>query len=161
MAEGIAWIDRETARNVVRSHDPLDTGKLWGTMKLQANGVRTVILHALMHTQGLLARPWRKDLRLGAVRTPDGGLAIAISAEKPWRGKLVFDIPRYREYMGFTKDWPRMNTLPEWFTVEPEKTYRVTDPTSDKLRTATGEQLHAGLPVEVEPGKPRHLAVST
>jgi hypothetical protein len=114
-----------------------------------------------MHTQGLLARPWRKDLKLGAARTPDGGLAIVLSAEQPWRGKLTFDIPRYRQYMDFTQDWPRMNTLPEWFTVQADATYNVADPASDKQRTATGEQLHAGLPVELQPGKPRHLAVST
>ena len=27
--------------------------------------------------------------------------------------------------MGFAQDWPRMNTLPEWFTVEPTKLYLV------------------------------------
>jgi hypothetical protein len=86
-------------------------------MKLEANGVRTVLMHALMHTQGVIARPWQKGLQLGAVRTSDG-LVVVMKSDKPWSGKLHFDIPRHREYLGFTQDWPRINTLPEWFTVE-------------------------------------------
>ena len=124
--EAIEWTDREMAVNVARSAEPLETAELWGTMKLQSNGVRTVIMHALMHTRGLIARPWRRDLKLGAAQIGDS-LAIVVKAKKPWKGKLIFDIPRYREYMGFSKDWPRMNTLPEWFTVEPKHKYTVKD----------------------------------
>ena len=135
------------AVNVARSAEPLDTAELWGTMKLQSNGVRTVIMHALMHTRGLIARPWRRDLKLGAAQIGDS-LAIVVKAEKPWKGKLIFDIPRYREYMGFSKDWPRMNTLPEWFTVEPKTKYTVKDLSAD-LKKRTGEKLHTGFPVKL------------
>jgi len=145
--EAIEWTDREVAANVARSAEPLETAELWGTMKLQSNGVRTVIMHALMHTRGLIARPWRRDLKLGAAQIGDS-LAIVVKAEKPWKGKLIFDIPRYREYMGFSKDWPRMNTLPEWFTVEPKAEYTVKD-LSGTSKKRTGEQLHAGLPVKL------------
>ena len=40
-------VDREVAANVARSKEPLETARLWGTMKLESNGVRTVIIHAL------------------------------------------------------------------------------------------------------------------
>ncbi len=144
--EGFAWVDREMANNVTRSGEPLDTASLWGTMKLESNGVRTVIMHALMHTRGLIARPWRRDLHLGAA--PSGnGLAIVMEAEKGWSGRLIFDIPRHRVYMGFQYDWPRMNTLPEWFTVELEGEYTVRDMGSDGEIEHTGRELHAGLPV--------------
>ena len=151
VAEGFAWVDRETKNNLVDHPSRLENGELWGTMKLQANGVRTMLIHSLMHTQGVIARPWRQGLELGAA--PDGeGIVIAMRAKEDYRGMLEFDLPRHRVYMGFAKDWPRMNTLPEWFTVEPEGAYTVRY--GDKPpRTYTGRQLHAGLEVSVEAGK--------
>ncbi len=149
--EGLQWVNREMANNVIYASEPLETAELWGTMKLQANGVRTVIMHALMHTQGTIARPWRSDLKLGAVPTQDG-LLLVMQAEKPWEGILEFDIPRHRLYMGFEKDWPRMNTIPEWFTVEPEQEYQVTIGEQES-KTYTGSQLHIGLAINLEAGE--------
>jgi hypothetical protein len=146
--QALEWTDREVAANVARSRESLETATLWGTMKLESNGVRTVIMHALMHTRGLIARPWRRDLKLGAVQTDDG-LAIVLKAEKPWKGKLIFDIPRYRQFMGFSKDWPRMNTLPEWFTVKEKARYTINNISTDSSRNRNGKKLHAGLPVTV------------
>jgi len=157
--EGLAWVDREMASNVARSAEPLETAKLWGTMKLESNGVRTVIMHALMHTRGLLARPWQQGLALGAAEA-EHALAIVLKSDKPWSGRLVFDIPRHRLYMGFARDWPRMNTLPEWFTVEPERSYVVRDLRTETETTFTGEQLHQGLPLEVKGGGEVRLLVS-
>jgi len=155
----VEWVDREMASNVVRSADPLETANLWGTMKLESNGVRTVIMHALMHTRGLLARPWQQGLALGAAEA-EHALAIVIRSDKPWSGRLVFDVPRHRLYMGFARDWPRMNTLPEWFTVEPERSYVVRDLRAGTETTFTGEQLHQGLPLEVKAGGEVRLLVS-
>jgi len=156
--EAIAWVDREMAANVVRSAEPLETAELWGTMKLQANGVRTVLMHALMHTQGLIARPWRRDLKLGAARVAQS-LAVVIEAEEPWKGRLVFDIPRHRLYMGFKKDWPRMNTLPEWFTVEPEGEYAIRQGRGSDPTTHHGNAMRDGLELELEAGTPVRLLV--
>lgn len=156
---GLAWVNRETANNVARSHEPLATADLWGTMKLEANGVRTVILHALMHTQGLIARPWRQDLTLGASSTGDEGLAVVMTANKPWKGRLEFDIPRYRHLMGFQHDWPRMNTLPEWYTVELDQNYQVARE-GRPHRTLSGKQLHAGLAVQLDGKQPLRMRVS-
>jgi hypothetical protein len=160
-AEGLAWVDREMANNVVRSHDPLDSAELWGTMKLQANAVRTVIAHALMHTQGLIARPWRKDLTLGAARTDDGKLAVVMTAKQPWKGTLEFDIPRHRHFFRWQHDWPRMNTLPEWYTVASERDYIVRGLATDNETTHTGRQLSAGLALEVTPNAPTRLLIDS
>ncbi|HIQ21915.1 MAG TPA: hypothetical protein EYH34_11875 [Planctomycetes bacterium] len=159
--EGFAWVDREMAHNVTRSHEPLATARLWGTMKLESNGVRTVIMHALMHTQGVIARPWRQDLTLGAARGTDGRLAVVLTAERPWRGVLEFECPRHREFMGFRRDWPRMNTLPEWFPVQRERTYRVRLEPAGAVLTRTGQQLQEGLDVAVDPGRSLRLEVRT
>lgn len=155
--EGLAWADSEVAANIVyrgkKDH-------LWGTMKLQSNGVRTSIIHALMHTRGTIARPWRQDLTLGASETKDG-LAVVMKAGKDWSGKLVFDQPRHRLSIGFKHDWPRMNTLPEWFTVEPESEYIVRNIATGLETTRTGDQLHEGLPVTLAAGEERVLLVTT
>jgi hypothetical protein len=157
--EGFAWVDREMARSVTRSDEPLETAKLWGTMKLEANGVRTVLMHALMHTQGLIARPWQKGLQLGAVRVGDT-LVIVMKSDKPWSGKLHFDIPRHREYLGFTRDWPRINTLPEWFTVEATQRYMVSGLESTSGKTYTGKQLSDGLLLQLAAGQEKHIVVA-
>ena len=148
--EAIAWADSEVASNIVYAKD---ANKLWGTMKLQSNGVRTVIIHALMHTRGLIMRPWRADLQLGAAEY-DKGLTVVVKAtgKKDFTGRLVFDIPRHRIYMGFKKDWPRMNTMPEWFTVDPARKYTVKNGSDGSSAQYTGKQLHAGLKVDVKGG---------
>lgn len=157
--EGFAWVDREMARSVTRSSEPLETAELWGTMKLEANGVRTVLMHALMHTQGVIARPWQQGLELGAAPTDDG-VVLVIRSDEQWSGKLCFDIPRHKEYMGFAKDWPRMNTLPEWFTVEPNATYVVDGVDTGKSKTITGQELSQGLPIQLNAGQEKHLVVT-
>jgi hypothetical protein len=154
--EAIAWIDQETTRHIVRRDDE---DHLWSTYKLDSNGVRTALMHALMHTRGVTAHPWRQGMQLGAVETAAGGVAVTVAADTDWSGRLVFDIPRHRESMGFTRDWPRMNTMPEWFTVEPSQNYAVTDPATGTKTICTGAELHAGLAVKVEAGSPRQLLV--
>jgi hypothetical protein len=156
--QGFRWVDREMARRVVRSGEPLETAELWGTMKLQANGVRTVIMHALMHTQGIIARPWQRGLELGAATTDDG-LVVVLKSDKPWSGRLCFDLPRHREYLGFAKDWPRMNTLPEWFTVEPDESYTIGHRTEGSKAAHTGMQLSQGLAVSVAVDEQKVLIV--
>jgi hypothetical protein len=157
VAEGLAWADHEVTANIVYM-DKED--HLWGTMKLQSNGVRTAIMHALMHTRGTIARPWQQGLKLGAIDA-DGGSEILLTSGEPYEGKLVFDIPRHRHYLGFKQDWPRMNTLPEWFTVEPDDTrYTVHSVIDNTSRTITGAELREGLPVKVAPNKPLRLKVA-
>ena len=154
--EGLAWADREVATNIVFAQEK---DRLWGTMKLESNGVRTAIIHALMHTRGLIARPWRQDLKLGASQTQDG-VAVVMQATSNWSGLLTFDIPRHRVYMGFKHDWPRMNTMPEWFTVQPNQKYVVRNVTRGSQEIYTGQQLHEGLFVELQAGQERRLFVT-
>jgi len=156
--EGFAWVDREMANNVVRSSEPLPTTNLWGTMKLEANGVRTSIMHALMHTQGIIARPWRQDLRLGAARSGEQSVAVVLTADEPWEGRLEFDIPRHRLWLGFQHDWPRMNTLPEWFTVDPERKYPVRT-AAGIIAMPTGKELHEGYAFWATAQQPLQLIV--
>ncbi len=155
--EGFVWADREIATLLVDHSDP---DRLWGTHKLEANTVRTVLIHTMLHTRNTIARPWRQGLQLGAAPCGDGICVFMRSAEA-YEGRLQFDIPRHRITMGFTQDWPRMNAVPEWFTVEPDEKhlYSVTDVDAGSTRTLTGKSLSEGLPIRLEPGKPLRLLV--
>ena len=147
--EGLAWADREVSANIVFANS---RDHLWGTVKFDSNGVRTSIIHALMHTRGLIARPWQQGLTLGAAET-DNGLAVVLKSEQDWSGRLVFDTPRHRNYLGFKHDWPRMNTLPEWFTVELDEDYTVKDFATGSTQSWRGSQLQLGLPVRLKAGE--------
>jgi len=140
------------AAHVTKTQNPdVNTTSLWGTYKLESNGVRTVLQHAMMHTRGLIARPWELDLELGTSQTADGVVVVMESASG-WTGALEVDKPRYQLNMGFTRDWPRMNTMPEWFVAEPGEDYVVEDLSTGATTTHTGAQLHAGLPLTLAPG---------
>jgi hypothetical protein len=88
------------------------------------NFARTTIMYCLWKSQGVSAHPWREDVRVGAVRDGDG-VAISVSADTPWSGRLVFDRPRAQENLRLPVDWPRINQFPEWFTVRAERSYDV------------------------------------
>ena len=154
--QGFQWADREVANTLVDVSDP---DRLWETHKLESNTVRTVLIHAMMHTRNTIVRPWRQDLQLGASPIDDG-IAIVIKANKPYKGRLQFDIPRHRLYMGFKKDWPRMNTMPEWFTVEPEKEYLLKNLTTNLRSRYTGKELHKGVPIDLQAGKEQCLLLA-
>ena len=154
---GFVWADREIATLLV---DHVDPERLWGVHKLEANTVRTVLIHTMLHTRNTIARPWQQGLELGAAPCGEG-ICVLIKSAKPYEGRLQFDIPRHRLYMGFTRDWPRMNAVPEWFTVEPDEAHRYTveDVDAASTRTVSGKLLSEGLPVRVAPEKPLRLIV--
>lgn len=121
------------------------------------NSARTALMYALWKTRGVSAAPWRDDLRLGAARDGDGGLAVALSAEWPWSGSLRLDRPRHRTFMHLPFDYPRINQFPEWFTIEPLTRYEVTVGDAP-ARVVDGADLYA-LPLAVNPGAPLRLTV--
>ncbi len=151
------WADREIATLLVDHTQP---DRLWGTHKLEANTVRTVLIHTMLHTRNTIARPWRRGLELGGAPCGDG-VCLWIASPETYEGRLQFDIPRHRLYMGFTRDWPRMNTVPEWFTVEPtaDAKYDVLDVDARTARVMTGRTLRDGLPIRIEPDRPLRLIV--
>jgi len=156
-AEAFVWADREIATLLVDHTDP---ERLWGVHKLEANTVRTVLIHTMLHTRNTLARPWKQGLQLGAAPCGDG-ICVLMKSDKPYEGLLQFDVPRHRIEMGFEQDWPRMNAIPEWFTVEPDDMhrYRLTDADTQSATIHSGKALRAGLPVRLAAGKPLRLVV--
>ena len=122
------------------------------------NFARTTIMYCLWKTQGITIQPWRDDIILGAVRTGDT-IKIALTAAKPWQGRLVFDAPRHKTNLHLPLDWPRINQFPEWFTVEATKNYMVRDLASDTQTTHTGKQLSEGIPMTLDTDAEKHLVI--
>ncbi len=114
------------------------------------NTARTLLMAALYYTQGIVARPWRADLRVGAVRKGNR-LTVALTAEQDWQGVLLFDRPRHREHLRLAVNYPRLNEFPEWFTVDANNTYWVR--TERQKRLLSGEELVRGLPVSLRQGQ--------
>ncbi len=136
---------------------------MWGKQKADGviegwhgdgNSARTSIMYALWKTQGILVRPWREDVRFGAVER-NGTVSLFVSAEKPWEGSILFDKPRHKLNMHLPLDYPRINQFPEWFTVESELQYAVSDcaPGKDAQRY-TGKEMMQGVPVKLEANNP-------
>ncbi len=100
------------------------------------NFARTSLMYALWKTQGVTVEPWRPDVRLGAVRDGDA-LQLCVSSTEPWEGRLVFDQPRHELKMRLPLDYPRINQFPEWFAVEPTRSYQVNS-------EGQGTQVHTG-----------------
>jgi hypothetical protein len=121
---------------------------------------RTSLMYALWKTQGTHAHPWRRDVRFGAAREGDA-LFLAVDADSAWAGELRFDVPRHRLILGLPADWPRINSYPEWFTVEAEQRYRVTDVATGKSTIHSGAELARGLPVSVRAGTMLRLRVQS
>ena len=120
---------------------------------------RTSLMYAMWKTQGVSAHPWRADLRYGALRRGDS-LFVAVEGDSAWNGTLRFDTPRHRDVLHLPWDWPRINSFPEWYTVEAGREYRVRELRTGQTQGMRGDQLASGLPVRVGGGEQLRLIVT-
>jgi hypothetical protein len=116
------------------------------------NFARTSLMYALWKTQGVTVQPWRADVRFGAVREGDA-LCLSLIADQPWQGKIVFDKQRHKLNMHLPLDYPRINQFPEWFTPLAGSRYEICDAGSGQKAAWSGQDLIAGVPLSLSPGK--------
>ena len=121
------------------------------------NYVRTALMYVLMKSQGTWIEPWREDTRLGAVREGDK-VTLTLETEKPWRGRIRFDIPRHKRYFNLPVNYTRLNEFPEWYTVALDRLYTVR--IGDEVKTCVGGELRNGIPVSAGNEKPTVIEVS-
>jgi len=118
-------------------------------------------MYALLKTQGLHLRPWRKDVRLGAVMHGKGKKhCISLIAAEAWSGKIIFDRPRHKVQMHLPIDYPRINQFPEWFAPGAKTRWTVSGMAADAKKPFTGAQLQAGIAIELKGGAEMRLIVS-
>jgi hypothetical protein len=77
---------------------------------------------------------------------------LSIEADSAWTGELRLDVPRHRTILGLPGDWPRINSYPEWFTVEPTRRYLVLYADDKSSAAYSGAELARGLPVRLRAG---------
>lgn len=148
------WIDANMARMLlIQRPDGVIEG--WHG---DGNYARTAIMWALWKQQGVTIRPWRDDVKLGAVR--DGQtLHLVLTTDHAWRGKLIFDIPRHKTVMRMPIDYPRINQFPEWFTAVAANKYEISSPDSRSTMVYSGMQLRDGMVVEIPAGVRKRITV--
>lgn len=146
IASGFRWLDTVLPHLLGKQREDGIVEGWYG----DGNTARTLLMAGLYGTQGVLPRPWRADLCLGA--TPQGNsLTVAFTAEQDWQGLLLFDHPRHRDNLRLPVNYPRLNEFPEWFVVETGKSYRVR--IGREVRRTEGQELRRGVPVEVRRGQ--------
>ena len=140
------WVDEEIE---VMFHMQSPTGIVSGGY-LDGNFNRTALLYATYKTRGITAHPWREDVYLGtAYDRKEKDLYVYLSAGTPWKGVLKFDLPRHRVIWNLPFEYPRLNGTPEWFVVEPEKSYAVVNLKTGERFLLLGRSLAKGLEMKL------------
>lgn len=122
------------------------------------NFARTSLIYSLWKTQGLSIKPWDKKVIFGAVQEADK-INISLTAGIDWQGKLLFDTQRHKLFLNLPFDWPRINQLPEWYTVSPDKKYKIKNLTSHSESIVSGKELIHGVDISLPKNKKVHLVV--
>jgi len=136
------------------------------------NSIRSALMWAFYLSQGTQVEPWREDVAVGAVpmsaglpRPPPAGwsdsLLVCVKADRYWRGRVCFDRPRHRDYLGMDRNFPRINSFTEWFTAQPAQKYSVLIGEQAQARILPGEDLIRGIDIDVRGDKPLYLVVTS
>lgn len=138
--EALDWIESETAVMLAMQRPDGHLEDWYG----EGNFNRTLLLHALMKSQGVMPAEKAPGLRLGAVRQGQG-LRLHVGGVDAVR--VQFDIARHRRVINLARNYVRLNEFPEWFVVEPNWLYRLEGP-SGPVRLRLGSELMEGVRVE-------------
>ena len=134
--EALDWIETETARMLAMQKPSGHLEHWYG----EGNFNRTLLLYALMKSQGVMPADTAPGLRLGAVRDGDR-LRLHVGGVRTAR--LQFDIARHRRVINLARNYVRLNEFPEWFVVEPTWLYRVSGGNAEP-RVRLGAELMRG-----------------
>jgi hypothetical protein len=147
--EALDWIESETERLVAFQQEDGTIERWYG----DGNWSRTLLLYAMMKTQGCFLDGWQEGVGLGAVREGDR-LLVSLVAPSGWKGRLRFDHARHRRELNFLRNYVRLNEWPEWFTVDENRLYKLRDH-AGREQIRIGSELKEGIAVE---GSARFLA---
>ncbi len=122
----------------------------------EGNFNRTLLLWALMKSQGVMPADKAPGLRLGGVRE---GAALRLLVAGVDAARLQFDTARHKRVINLARNYVRLNEFPEWFVVEPNWLYRISgEKAAPRLRLGAelmqGERFGAGTWVITPVGPP-------
>jgi hypothetical protein len=139
--EALDWIESETKTLLAFQKEDGTIERWYG----DGNWARTLLLYAMMKTQGTFLDGWQEGVRLGAVREGEK-LLVSLDAPPAWKGRLRFDHARHRRDLNFAKDYVRLNEWPEWFAVDENTLYKLTDAGGQET-VRLGSELETGIEV--------------
>jgi hypothetical protein len=134
--EALDWIESEVARMLAMQKPSGHLEDWYG----EGNFNRTLLLYALMKSQGVMPVDKAPGLQLGAVREGD---ALRLHVGGVDAVRLRFDVARHRRVVNLARNYVRLNEFPEWFIVEPNWLYRVSGG-SGTPRIRLGSELMVG-----------------
>jgi hypothetical protein len=144
--EGFDWLEKILPLFLGKQRDDGIVEGWYG----DGNYARTALLAGLYFTQGIIPRPWRRDLKIGAL-TSGKTLEIMVWTDGPWEGKVCFDTRRHQRHLRLPINYPRLNEFPEWFTVAEDAHYHLRL-NNGKIELKTGKELIEGYPVRLTRG---------
>jgi hypothetical protein len=139
--EAAAFIESEVKTLIAFQQEDGTIERWYG----DGNWARTLLLYAMWQTQGTFVEGWREGVALGAVREGER-LVVSLDGPKDFRGRLRFDYARHRRELNLPRNYVRLNEWPEWFAVDENTLYRITDATG-QARVRLGSELKEGLEV--------------
>lgn len=136
--EALNWIESET-QLMLSMQQPSGHLENWYG---EGNFNRTLLLYALMKSQGVMPAEKAPGLLLGAARE---GANLRLYVAGMDRVRLQFDFARHRRVLNLARNYVRLNEFPEWFTVEPNWLYRIRPAKGDgEARLRLGSELMQG-----------------
>jgi hypothetical protein len=142
VTEALDWIDSEM-KVMQGMQKPDGHIEYWYG---EGNYNRTAMIYALMKSQGVRPAHWQPGVRVGAVRA---GGTLCLSLEMPAARRIQFDFARHRRVLNLDQNYVRLNEIPEWYTVEENRLYRLRRESGTE-RLLLGAELVEG--VELAPG---------
>ena len=142
--EALDWIETEMAEMLAMQQSDGHIENWYG----EGNFNRTVMLYALMKSQGVRPRHWTPGVKVGAVRE---GQRLLLSLDMPAPLVMQFDYARHRRMMNLDRNYVRLNELPEWFVVDENTLYELRRREGPAGEVRLGSELIAGI--ELAPGE--------
>ncbi|MFM9996469.1 MAG: hypothetical protein ACKVU4_11795 [Phycisphaerales bacterium] len=151
-----SWVDGQIA---VLFHKQRSSGFV-DDHYLDGNFMRTSLLYAQLRSGGWTAHPWSPSVGVGFERADDRRAVLVVTAgAEGFRGSVVPDTRRHDTVLRLPWNWPRLNSWPEWNTVDQvgrvavlEGGEHVTVPSLAALADGIAVELppHASVVIELE-----------
>ena len=122
------------------------------------NFARTTLMYCLWKTAGVTLSHWRDDVVYGA-ELSKGKLYLTLTSPNDWRGKLKFGQSLHKANLNLPINYPRINQFQEWYPVDAEKKYRITEAKTRKTSIVTGQELIDGYDVSLSGNEMLFLTV--
>jgi len=151
--EAVAWIEHSIPKMFPYQSAEGTVERWYG----DGNWNRTLLLYALMKSQGVYLKDWKPGVEFGAAREGNT-LRLTVFSPTDWSGRVIFDYARHRRLLNLRRNYVRLNQWPEWYTVDENTLYSVKD--DGRQQTLLGSELKHGYRLRVAAGSASRIEVA-